>query len=202
MFSDDLRQRARDRFHQLRPDRPSDRATYLALAQELGVGVETVRRWVKAEANLPRRPAMPLERVDGHLSVESARHVLDVAGQNIIHTTGQYIDGMRQAIDSSTFADTTVTELRDAFTAITGSRDSGPTTDIDSLMLTLQASAEIATTRRHAAFLDEMLTHMIFVAHRAGIAVSTIAASAGLTEGQVRHRIKKRNEELDEHKRD
>lgn len=176
---------------------PSDRAAYADVAQKLGLNPDTVRRWVKADARAPLQGPIPARVVDGPLTARSARDELNRTAEDMVRTSLTYIDALQRAVDPSSYADASIEDLRQAFAAITGSEPRTPSnTDFDDAALPVQAAAQLKTTVTQAAHLDEMVTHMIYVAHHAGIPIWDIAAAAGLTVSKVRHRIDKRDEQI------
>lgn len=198
MYSDARRATALARFRDVRPEMTSDRAAYGKVAEALGLNPDTVRRWVKADARATHTP--PPARVLGEqLTAKSARSEFNHCGEEMVRATQIYVDAIQRAIDSSTYADATVDDLHEAFATMTGSRPRlSSSTELDSAVLRVQAAAQLKTTATHVAFLDEMMTHMIYVAHRAEIPVWDIAAAMGLTVSKVRHRIDKRTKQLDD----
>jgi hypothetical protein len=205
MYSDEQKTAALAKFHALRPDMPSDRAAYLRVAADLGLNSDTVRRWVKVDGTGPNRSAAApvIERVGSKLSPTSARQVLTKAGQGIVDSTELYSESIRQSIDASNFVGATTDELHSAYKAITGADFPKQSTNagLDSTLFVLQSAIQLKSTVTQVAFLDEMLTHLIWVAYQSGMPAWSIARAGNLTVSQVRHRIDARNRQIEEHDR-
>ncbi len=205
MYSDEQRNAALGRFRTVRPDMPSDRAAYLRVGAELGLNPDTVRRWVKVDGTAPSRAATAtvVERIGDKLSAKSARQVLTTSGQGIVDSTELYTEAVRQSIDESNFAGVTTDDLHSAYKQITGADfpQSSTDEDLDSTLFVLQSAMQLKSTVKQVAFLDEMLTHLIWVAYHAGMPAWSIAQAGNLTVSQVRHRIDARRKQVDEYGR-